>query len=266
MTTDAANAYVYAVLPADAPAALDFKAVSAPGVAPERLDVGAHAVIWSPIEVDEVLSTRRNMLAHAKALETLMAEADVLPMRFGLIARDPEQIAATVARHEQEISAQLTRIAGAVEIGVTIDWRREDAMRTVVDAAPALKRAYVALQGRPERETHYERIELGRQVAAGLDGARRAQAAAHLDALAPLARAHVVADVADDETAPTVTALKADFLVDRAAEPALYAAADALQERHGEEIAVSYVGPSPAYNFVELRLNWAAPTERRAAS
>ncbi len=249
-----ANFYVYAVARAGADLDLDFRPVSAPGAAPFAIDCGPLTVVASPIEVDEVLSTRRNMLGHAKALETLMARADVLPMRFGLITAEIARIQATIAANEGALLAALDDLAGAVEFGVKISWDREVAMREVVDARPELKRAYLALQGRSPTETHYQRIELGRQVDAALEAKRAAERAETLDRLAPLAR-QIASGAPEDE----MMLLKADVLVDRGGQDALTAELEAIEAAAPGRLSVKIVGPGPAYTFVTLQLSWAAP-------
>lgn len=249
-----ANFYVYAVAPAGADLDLDFKPVSAPGESPFAIECGPLSVVASPIEVDEVLSTRRNMLGHAKALETLMAGADILPMRFGLITAEIERIQATVDANAEPLLAALDDLSGAVELGIKISWDREIAMREVVAAQPDLQRAYIALNKRSATETHYQRIELGRKVDAALEAKRTEERHRALERLAPLART-VASGAPEDE----MMLLKADALVDRSGVDALVAELEMIEAEAPGRLSVKIVGPGPAYSFVSLQLAWAAP-------
>lgn len=250
----AANLYIYAVARAGADLDLGFKSVSAPGVDPLAIACGPLTVVASPIEVDEVLSTRRNMLGHAKALETLMDRADVLPMRFGLITAEIDRIRATIEANEEPLLTALDDLAGAVEFGLKISWDRETAMRELVDAQPDLQKAYKALQGRSPTETHYQRIELGRRVDAGLEAKRTEERHAVLARLEPFAR-KIAVGAPEDE----MMLLKADALVDRDRQAALTAELEAIEAESPGRLTVKIVGPGPAYTFVSLQLAWAAP-------
>lgn len=245
--------YVYAVMRASDPADLTFAAVDQPDAAPRHLDCGPIKVIASPIENDEVLSTRRNMLTHAKALETLMVGGPILPMRFGLVAANADGILSTVENHASRLVGLLDDLEGCVEMGVKIVWDRAAAMREIVAETPSLAETYQRLQTRDERETHYERIELGRRVEAAMRTKREAEAAAYDARLSAIARDRALQEP-DDE----LMVLKADYLVEHAQEPEMAAALEAIEADAPERLSISYVGPSPAYNFVNLQLDWRA--------
>ncbi|MEO1328922.1 MAG: GvpL/GvpF family gas vesicle protein [Pseudomonadota bacterium] len=248
------NVYIYAVARAGADLDLAFKPVSAPGDEPFLVACGPLTVIASPIDVDEVLSTRRNMLGHAKALETLMARADVLPMRFGLITAEVDRIRATIAANEDPLLAALDDLAGAVECGIKVSWDRETAMREVVAARPELQSAYKALAARSATETHYQRIELGRKVDAALETKRTEERHRLIERLEPLTRS-LAFGAPEDE----MMVLKADALLDRVAQADLVAALEAVEAEAPGRLTVKIVGPGPAYSFVSLQLAWAAP-------
>lgn len=255
---DAANLYVYGLMRgADLDRArrvLDFDAVDAPGAEILSVDCGALAAVASPIEAEEVLSTRRNLLRHARALERIMAAGPVLPMRFGLITAGADQIAATVEAEAETLAGMLDGLEGLAETGVKIVWDRTAVMREIVAEDPSLSRAYAALQGRDANQVHYEKIELGRRVEAAMSAKRHAEEAALAERLSAHAQ-DVVVHAPDDE----LMALKADFLADDDQRAALEREAEAIAAEGGDRLSVKLVGPAPAYNFVQVRLAWAAP-------
>lgn len=249
----AQHLYVYGVMrAADAPA-LDFKAVAAPGAAPMRITHGALQAVVSDIESDEeVLPARRNLLAHAKALETMMAAGPVLPMRFGLVAPGRAAIEATLAANAAALDAHLDALEGCAEYGVRVSWPRESLMRAVVARAPELQAAYQALAGKPEAQTHYQRVELGRRVEAAMSTLRDEAAETCFHAIAPLTRENVRQEPEDE-----LTVLRLDCLVDDARADALAAALETLQSDAAADFEIKLVGPAPAYNFTALKLDWA---------
>lgn len=244
--------YVYGVMRAEDAPSLAFKPVSAPGVDPLIVPCGAHQVVASPIEVEEVLPARRNLLAHAKALETMMAAGPVLPMRFGLVSPNAAAIQATVERATDILAAGLDDLEGCAEYGVRVSWERAAMMRAVVDRNPALKRAYDSLSGKSETATHYQRVELGRQVEAAISELRVEEAAICRKAVAAASRR-----IEEQEPEDELGILKVDCLVADDQAEALGAALEALSATRGDAVQIKLVGPAPAYNFVAVALDWA---------
>jgi hypothetical protein len=222
------------------------------GASPTLLDLGGRAIIASPHPCGEILRTRRRMLAHTRVLEAAMQVATVLPMRFGLIASDRADVAAMVADHAAAVDAQLARIAGQVEIGLRVSFPREAALAAVLADRPDLAAARDRLRGRGA-SGHFERVELGRQVAEALDRRRTESQRALAARLAPLCTDHVLRTPEED-----IEVLRAECLLPAEAEPGF---ASAVQQAvshctfaPGAEPSIRLVGPVPPYHFVDLVL------------
>jgi hypothetical protein len=222
------------------------------GERPVLLGLGGRAVIASPHECGEILQTRRRMLAHTRVLEAAMSAATVLPMRFGLVASDMADVEAMIAEHAVDIDTQLARIEGQVEIGLRIRFPREAALAALLADQPGLAAERDRLRGHGAG-AHFERIELGRRVAEGLDR-RRTEAQRQLAArIAPLCTDHVLRPPEED-----VEVLRAECLLPADAEPGFAAAVQAAIApcafAPGAEAAIRLVGPVPPYHFVDLVL------------
>lgn len=254
--------YVYAVMRAAdlaaAPDAHDFKPVAAAlerDATPALIDCGPVLVIASATDEEEVLSTRRFMLGHARALEQLMTAGPALPMRFGLVAPSAERVAAAIAAQAEALAAKLDDLDGAAEFGVRIDWRRELAFSRLMDSEADLTAARDKLAKRTAQESHYARIDFGRAVEGRLDEKRREAASRLAARLRPFARAAVVQSAALDPEGD-LPVLKADYLVDLSRRAALTAELDAIEAEDDALLSIKLVGPAPAYNFVDLSLDW----------
>lgn len=248
--------YVYGVMrTSDAPD-LGFKAVSAPDAAPAAVTTGALQTIVSPIDLDEVMPSRRNLLAHAKALETLMASGPVLPMRFGLVAATLDAVRKTATTNAALLAERLTALEGCAEYGVSVSWKRDAMMRAVVARRPDIQRAYQALAGRSEAATHFDRVELGRQVEAEID-ALRAQAAEQCRAAVAAVARHVEMREPEDD----VGIAKLDCLLETSRAGALAAVLETFEAGREDALEIKLVGPAPAYSFVDLALRWADDAE-----
>lgn len=251
--------YLHGVARGDA-AALRAALADEPGATgqPEVAELGAYLIIHAPAPDGEVPATRRRMLGHARVLERAMAAADVLPMRFGHVARNPELLGAVLHNAAPDIDAEFARLAGRCEIGVRVSVPREAALAALIRSAPDLQRR--AAEARRAGLTG--QIDFGRHVAEALDRARQAAQRRLIDRLRP----HVE-DVQPGTPDTDVQLLRAEFLLPRSAEVAF---AEVVQEavreeagRIGCEPDLRLVGPSPTYHFIRLAL--VAPGLGRAA-
>ncbi len=250
--------YYYAVMRADDAHGLDASELDIAPVAgdPEDLAVtrlGGVALVHSDTELDEILSTRRNMLAHARALERMMAAGPILPFRFGVIAESNAGLETAVAEREKTLQEQLEQLVGRYEVGVRIAWNRAAVMKAIVDADAGLAAAYRAVEGRPERETHYDRIEIGRRAHAAL-GARLAEEQETIDATLA---AHAF-DARRLELNDDMSVLNAAYLADAEREQAMIEAVEAIDAAAPGLYQIKVLSPTPPFNFVAVDLGSAA--------
>jgi hypothetical protein len=99
---------LFAITRADAPAPPGrLRAISAgPGL----------AAVVAPVETRDV--TAEALWRHEELVEALMADRDVLPVRFGTRFHDEDEAAQAVAAQRATLTAALDRVKGAVELSV----------------------------------------------------------------------------------------------------------------------------------------------------
>lgn len=198
-----------------------------------------------------VPSSRRNLLAHTAVLERLIPFAPLLPVRFGTVAPSQQTLSRCLNANQQVFAASLREIDGMVEFGLKASWKSSAVYDDIINDSPRLRALRDRMRQNPASDTYRDRIELGRQVEAGLAERRAAEARAIVAALQPLAARAVELKLLNDEMV-----LNRAFLVPRMAEGEFDAAVDALGERLGDRMAFRYVGPVPPYNFVSVRADW----------
>lgn len=243
--------YLYGILAEAAP-----RGALPPGIGGQdvsRLADRGIAVLCSPASPGPVQRTRRNMLCHTAVLEHAARDGTVLPLRFGTVAPDEAAARACLVGHHRSFAAALAALDGRIELGVKAIWAPGEAAAAVLRASPLLRAARDRLRARPEAETYYERIELGRQVEAAMDAMRVAETARLCAPLLALAERHAELPRADDNMIFNLA-----VLIDRTREPDFDAAVEALGARAGEGVTLRYVGPVPPFNFIDLRVDWSA--------
>ncbi|MBI4498616.1 MAG: GvpL/GvpF family gas vesicle protein [Chloroflexi bacterium] len=195
---------------------------------------------------------RENTLAHQLVIEEAMARADVLPVRFGTVARSDQEVREKLLRRQfGELHTLLDYVRGRVELGLKVFWNRERLFAEIAVESDEIRALRDAIAGKSPEETHYQRIQLGQLTEQALLRKRDREAEAILHALRPPAVEARVNRVLTD-----TMVLNAAFLVDRTQEWLFDAQVNALDDTHAGRLLLKYVGPLPPYNFVNLIVHW----------
>jgi hypothetical protein len=212
-------------------------------------------VVVSDSLVKQYESTRQNMMAHEKVLETVMREFTLLPVRFGTVTNSTsplQDVQKLLSSRFEEFHRLLRDMESKVELGLKASWRDEKAIFEEIVAETAdIRRLRNSLSGQPPQATHFDRIRLGEMVKEALNR-KRAKEAAKI--LAPLRR--IAHSVRENDVLADRMVVNAALLVDKVRGPEFDQAVNELDEQVGERIALKYVGPAPPYNFVNIVVNW----------
>lgn len=118
--------------------------------------------------VSDTLSTRlrperRNITAHQAVLHSLTEKGTVLPMRFGIIARNAEAIQKLLAANQEEIKEHFERLNGRVEMGLRVAWDVSNIYEYFVALHPVLSetRDEIWVKNANNKNLRDEKIRLG---------------------------------------------------------------------------------------------------------
>jgi len=212
--------------------------------------IGDLMVIVSEAPETEIMATRRNMLAHTKVLEGAMEHGPVLPFRFGMIVPAAALDNQLVQGRERELHQILSDLSGRTEVGIRITLDETSVMQLIVDSRQDLKAAYEAVAGQDEKRTHYQRLELGREVAQNLEATRDEIGRRALERLAA-----VGIDLKELDRTGDREALHLACLATAEQENALLTTLEEIDAEHPGLYEIKYVSPVPPYNFVNLDLS-----------
>jgi hypothetical protein len=252
--------YVYAITRAGVPIPEGLPCVSNPEASLSLLPLGKLAAIVSPIHESEIMAARRHMMLHTKVVEAAMAQATILPMRFGIIVDDIDSILRSVMPKEADLLAMLDSLDDRIEAGIRASWNEAILYKEIVAARPDIARSAEALAKVNPTAAYYDRIELGREVDSAMAVKRFEERKALVARLMPFVMKRVDLPEGDDMNVMNVA-----FLVDRAREADLIAAVEAIDREENDRLKLKVVTPAPVYNFVKLRLDFAPATDREIA-
>lgn len=233
--------YVYGIVSTNHPCVFeDLGGVGEPASTLRRLDAEGVAAIVSDAPPG-LRAKRRDVLAHQRVLEELGRQGTVLPMRFGVVARDEDSLRQELVEDNEAHLAVLAELAGRAEFNVKVFCDEEMLIREAALNDPNVQRL------REHTDTIDERIRLGEAVAAAIEAHELAIEQGVLETLGPRSTRHV--------RGPQVkgAAANASFLVDTDDAEEFVAAVEELGAALGDEIRIQRTGPLPPYSFVSVR-------------
>ena len=209
-------------------------------------------LLWGECEEEEFLPRRRLLLRHAKVLEVAMRAGPLLPMRFGMTAPDLGEATQAVEGAQEGILSEIGRIGNREEFGLRIEVDEEAALGAIMQEHPDLAVERDNLN-RNAASPHAARIAFGQKLGERL-GARRSETQRTLvAALKEECDSYIIkAPELDTEV------LRAEFLLPSGNEEtfarAVEDAVEACPFAANAQPRIRILGPSPAYNFVNLEL------------
>jgi hypothetical protein len=249
------DAYVYGVTRAGAT-----ERSPGEGIDGELVEVALHdglAALVSDAPNVPVKASRRNLMAHSRVLQSVVAETCVLPMRFGVVMPSREAVQVELLDgNSDHLREHLRVLEPYVELDVRGLCAETELLQAVLAERPDIAKLRARIEGRSVESTYHESLRLGELVAHAVADKREEIAQRIVAQLEPLAAATRPGDPMHDQMVANVA-----FLVERARVAEFDAAVDALaRELKEPEVRVRYLGPLPPHNFVDL----AAEMEERA--
>ncbi len=216
----------------------------------------AAAVSNSP--VSEYSVSKENTLSHMKAIEMIMKNNTILPVKFSTVAHASkarsaeERIRLEILKTRyHELRGLLTRMTNKVELGIKAIWTdMEKIYREIVDEnrdIGSLKRKIS--DGNPTR-SYGLRINLGKMVKFALEAKRSSEEEIILNTFSG-----VYFDHRCNKTFGDKMITNSSFLVDKSRLEEFDKRVEKLVLDYKESMKFRYIGPVPPCNFVELTIN-----------
>lgn len=198
------------------------------------------AAVVSPLTAVRLEATPANVWLHEEIVESLMATAAVLPMRWGTVLPGERRLFAVLEVHYAAFVAALERVRGRVELGLRVLWNAD--VRRPPSAAPASEGEGCSA-ATPGRQYLMARVEEDRRAQAERQRATGVAEEIH----GPLAG--LAAESVREVLLTPRMLLAAAYLVDRERVDAVRAQADALAAAF-PVLRFLLTGPWPPYHFV----------------
>lgn len=244
---DEKRTWIYGVVPAGAALKEVERRKELPEVwVIEAGDLGA--IVGDPPKADGK-ATRDQALAHARVLEAAVADAPVVPMRFGTMVPggDEEVGSELLEAHHDEFAELLGTLKDQVQLTLKAYYREQEVMRDILEGNPEIAELRDQTREGDEAATRDARVQLGEMVSNALEQLRQRDASEILEELKPIAATASVEGLEKE-----FMVLNAPFLVERKRVEQFEEAAEKVAEERQERIEFTLLGPMPAYNFINV--------------
>ena len=208
------------------------------------------SAVISDAPIKEYATTRENTIAHEKAIEKVMSEGNtVLPVRFGTVAGSAQEVRDVLRKRDREFKDLLHDMDNKVELGVKALWLDMDAIfAEIVEERGDIR----ALRNRAARKpTRDSMIRVGELVKEALEEKKEKEAASILQPLTKIAVDSKVNKPFGDRMF-----LNAAFLVDKGWGKEFDDEIETLRMSYAQRAKITYVGPAPPFNFVNIVIHW----------
>jgi len=205
------------------------------------------AAVVSNSPVIKYSISRENMLAHEKAIEEVMKEHPVLPVRFATIAENEEMVKRILEKEHNKFKDLLDSIKDKKELGFKAVFIEEIVYKEILERYEDIKVLKEKIAALPPNATYYQRMQIGKLVEEALEKEKEIYKEEILDALRLLAD-----EVKLNKTYGEKMIINSAFLVKKNKEAEFDQKVSELDTKLGYKIKFKYVGTVPPFNFVNL--------------
>jgi len=186
---------------------------------------------------------------HQKVNEEVMRDYDVVPMTFGVIAPSKDEVLRILERAYLQFKTALRKIADKAEFAVQVWWNQKRLLEELVNVNPEIQRlkqkasSKAGLLGMPVK------LKLGKLIQQEIEVQKEAfvhDIQAHLK--------NSSHDFTSNKLIEDDMLANFSFLTEKAREGELDKKMQELGERYEEKLRFKYIGPMPAYSFVNINL------------
>ena len=214
------------------------------------LSVGSVAAVISDIPADSnILPLRKNLDPHYRVIREVMQASTIIPVTFGHVAKNRQQVERALQHNLAEIEAELDRLDGKVEMGLKVKWDIDNIFEYMVTSDQELSERRDQIFGRSYAPSQREKLELGQMFEKHLNREREDQTDRVVEAFRPCVCGVKVNPPKSDKSVMDIA-----FLVDRdnlkAFEERVYEVAGTFPS----QFLFDYTGPLAPFNFAALQL------------
>jgi hypothetical protein len=242
------STYIYGIIREPRPRKFAFTGIGDAGV--YIIHFEQLSAVVSDSMLPEIDPTRKNVQAHTIVQEKLMDIYSLLPMGFGMVAGDRDEVRRLLESNYNGLLAELQRLDGKIEVELKVFWDQETVIKELQGESQALSRLRSKVNAASSPvEVRGLLIEAGKLVESIVEDWK-----SRYTRLVFTILQEVSFEAKVNNPVGIRNLMNASFLIDKSRESEFKEQVYRLDARFKEKMIFKYVGPLPPYNFVNLKL------------
>lgn len=239
--------YIYCIIALDEPKTFGPLGIGGRGDELYSICFNDIAAVVSNSPIRKYPISSENAFAHEKAVEEVMKNYTVLPVRFATLTEDEEMVKTILEKEYDRFKELLNEIKDKKELGLKAMFKEEVIYKEILEKYVEIKKLKEAIAAKPPAKTYYQRMEIGKMVESALEKEKEIYKEDILSALSPLA-----IETKTNNTYGERMIINAAFLVENEREGEFDQKIKELDAKYGDKVKFKYVGTLPPFNFVNL--------------
>jgi len=249
-TTTKEGIYIYCIIKTKEPKTFGPLGIGGRGDELHTVCFDGISVVVSNSPMMDYSVSRENTIAHERAIEEVMKEYTVLPVRFATVASDKKKVKKILNKEYDKFKDLLNRFKGKKELGLKAIFKEEAIYNGILEKYEDIRKSKEKIKAFPPEKTYLQRMEIGRMVEQALGNEKEIYKERILEALKSLTE-----DIKINLTYGERMIVNAAFLVNKNKEPEFDQKVHELDKEFGDTIKFKYVGTLPPFNFINLAIN-----------
>ena len=241
--------YIYCIIEIETAVAKTFGSQGIGGRGDELYTVCFNdiAAVVSNSSIMRYKVSRENTLAHEKAIEEVMKEYTVLPVRFATITEDEDKVKKILEKEYGKFKDLLNKMKDKKELGLKAIFHEDIIYKDILEKYKEIRILKEKVATLPSEKTYFKRAEIGEMVEAALQKEKEIYKKDILNTLSALA-----AEVKINNSYYDLMVINAAFLVEKDKEAEFDQKVNELGAKYSSNIKFKYIGKVPPFNFVNL--------------
>lgn len=191
----------------------------------------------------------RYLASHQFVVEQVMKSYTVIPIKFGTMAQDEEEVKQILAQGYNQFKGALEEMDDKIELEVVATWNNFDSILKEIGEEEKIKKFKEEAAKTRSEAYAAARMEMGKMVKSALDDRRANVASEIAEALRGGTVDYWPHELLDDSMIMNVA-----FLIQRDKEGEFDQKVNQLNEKYEEKLDFRCVGPLPPYSFSTMEI------------
>ena len=191
----------------------------------------------------------QNVAVHQRVNEAVMKDCDVIPLAFGTIAKNEEEVKQTLSKAYLQFKTALEKIAGKVEFAVQAFWDEKTFLEELAKTNFEIQKLKQKAETGRKIFSLAPKIKLGKLVFEAVESQREDYIKDIQDFLKECSLETAFSKLVDKSMI-----MNTSFLIEKDREKELDEKMNALGEKYDGKLRFKYVGPMPPYSFCNINL------------